>query len=69
MAASHIGTSLRAWGSLLTLSSRQPLRVDGYNPVGTHHANRQQVSARIFAILLDSPYTSPPTLSKSRPAM
>ena len=40
MAASHIGTSLGAWGSLLTLSSREPLRVNGYNPVGFQYANR-----------------------------
>ena len=50
MGASHIGTSLRAWGSLLTLS-RRPLRVDGYNPVGFQHAYCEQVSARIFAAL------------------
>jgi hypothetical protein len=62
MGASHIGTSLGAWGSLLTINSRQPLRprtrvnmgrkkVDGYVPVGMHHANCQQVSSRIFAAL------------------
>ena len=51
MEASHIGTSLWLWGSLLTINCRQPLRVDGYNPVGFHHANCQQVSARIFAAL------------------
>ena len=51
MGTSHIGTSLGAWGSLLTINSRQPLRVDGYDPVGMHHANCEQVSARIFAAL------------------
>ena len=51
MEASHIGTSLEAWGSLLTINSRQPLRVDSYDPVGMHHADREQVSARIFAAL------------------
>jgi hypothetical protein len=50
-----MGSSLGAWGSLLTLSSREPLRVDGYNPFSLHHANRQQVSAPIFAILGVSP--------------
>ena len=44
-------TSLRTWGSLLTLSSRQPLRVNGYNLVGFQHANCQQVSALILAAL------------------
>jgi hypothetical protein len=39
MGASHIGTLLRARGSLLTINSRQPLRVDGYDPLGSHHAN------------------------------
>jgi hypothetical protein len=51
MGASQIGISLGAWGSLLTINSRQPLRVDGYDPVGMHHPNCQQVSARIFAVL------------------
>jgi hypothetical protein len=51
MGASHIGTSLRAWGSLLTISCRQPLRVNGYNPVSLHHANCEQVSTQIFAAL------------------
>jgi hypothetical protein len=51
MGASHIGTSLRAWGSLLTISCRQPLRVNGYNPVGFHYANCEQVSALILAAL------------------
>ena len=62
MGASHIGTLLGAWISLLTINSRQPLRprtrvnkgrknVDGYVPVGMYHANCQQVSARIFAAL------------------
>jgi hypothetical protein len=55
MGASHMGSSLRAWVSLLTLSSREPLRVDGYDPFSLHHANRQQVSAPIFAILGVSP--------------
>ena len=50
-----MGSSLRAWGPLLTLSSREPLRVDGYDPFSLHHANRQQVSAPIFAILGVSP--------------
>jgi hypothetical protein len=36
---------------LLTINSREPLRVDGYDPVVMHHANREQVSARIFAAL------------------
>jgi hypothetical protein len=44
-------SSLEAWDSLLTINSRQPLRVDGYDLVGMHHANCQQVSARIFAAL------------------
>ena len=48
MGASHIGSSFGAWGSLLTINSRQPLRGDGYDPVGLQHANCQQVSARIF---------------------
>jgi hypothetical protein len=39
MGASHIRTSLGAWGSLLTFNSRQPLRVDGYDPVSVHHAH------------------------------
>ncbi len=51
MGASHTGTLLGAWGSLLTINSRQPLRVDGYDPICMHHANCQQVSARIFAAL------------------
>jgi hypothetical protein len=51
MEASHIGTSPGAWGSLLTINSRQPLRMDGYDPVGMHDANCEQVSARIFAAL------------------
>jgi hypothetical protein len=51
MVASHIGTSLGAWGSLLTINSRQPLRVDGYFTLGMHHADCEQVSARIFATL------------------
>jgi hypothetical protein len=51
MGASHIGTMLGAWGSLLTIISRQPLRVDGYDPLGIHHTYCQQVSARIFAVL------------------
>jgi hypothetical protein len=49
MEASQIGTSPGAWGSLLTINSRQLLRVDGYDPLGMHHANCEQVSARIFA--------------------
>ena len=40
MGASHIGTSLRAWVSLLTIISTQPLRADGYNPVGFQYTNR-----------------------------
>ena len=55
MGASHIRTSLGAWSSLLTINSRQPLRVDGYDPLGMHYANCQQVSVRIFAILGISP--------------
>ena len=51
MGASHIGTMLGAWGSLLTIISRQPLRVDGDDPVSLHHANCKQVSTRIFAAL------------------
>ena len=42
-------------GSLLTINSRQPLRVDGYDPFSLHHPNCQQVSARIFATLGISP--------------
>jgi hypothetical protein len=34
---------------LLTINSRQLLWVDGYDPLGMHHANCEQVSARIFA--------------------
>ena len=49
--ASHIGILLGAWGSLLTINSRQLLRVDGYDPLGMHHANCEQVSAPIFAAL------------------
>ena len=49
--ASHIGILLGAWGSLLTINSRQPLRADGYDPVGSHYANCEQVSTRIFAAL------------------
>ncbi len=48
MGASHIGSSFGPWVSLLTINSRQPLRVEGYDPVGLQHANCQQVSARIF---------------------
>ena len=51
MVASHIGTLLGGWGSLLTINSREPLRVGGYDPVVMHHANCEQVSARIFAAL------------------
>ena len=51
MGASHIGILLGAWGSLLTINSRQPLRVDGCDPVGSHHANCEQVSTRICATL------------------
>jgi hypothetical protein len=62
MGASHIGSSLGGWGSLLTINSRQPLRprtrvnkgrkkVDGYVSVGMYHANCQQVSPRSFAAL------------------
>ena len=51
MGASHIGILLGAWGSLLTINSRQFLRVDGYDPLGSHHANCEQVSTRIFAAL------------------
>jgi len=36
---------------LLTINSREPLRVGGYDPVVMHHANCEQVSARIFAAL------------------
>jgi hypothetical protein len=55
MGASHMGSWFGTWGSLLTINSREPLRVDGYDPIGMHHANRQQISARIFAILGVSP--------------
>jgi hypothetical protein len=55
MGASHIGTMLGAWGSLLTIISRQPLRVDGYDPFSLYHANCKQVSTRIFAALGVSP--------------
>jgi putative component of membrane protein insertase Oxa1/YidC/SpoIIIJ protein YidD len=51
MGASHMGSSLGAWGSLLTINSCQPLRVNGYDPVGMHHTNCEQVSAPIFAAL------------------
>jgi hypothetical protein len=51
MGATHIGTSLGAWCSLLTINSRQPLWVDGYDSVGLHHANYEQGSARIFTAL------------------
>ena len=51
MGPSHIGPSLGAWGSLLTIKSRQPLRVDGYDLLGSHHANCEQVSTRILAAL------------------
>jgi hypothetical protein len=51
MGASHIGSSLRAWGSLLTIISSQPLRLDGYDTVGFQHAYCEQVSARICAAL------------------
>ena len=55
MVASHIGPSLGACGSLLTIISSQPLLADGYDTVSLHHANCEQVSARIFAILRISP--------------
>ena len=51
MGTSNIGPSLGARGTLLTINSSQPLRVDGYDPVGMHHANREQASTRIFAAL------------------
>jgi hypothetical protein len=51
MGASHMGSSLGAWGSLLTINSRRLLRVDGYDTLGMHHANCEQVSAPIFAAL------------------
>ena len=51
MGASHIGSSFGAWVSLLTINSRQPLRGDGYDPLGMHHTYYEQVSARIFAVL------------------
>jgi hypothetical protein len=52
MGASHVGTSLGAWGSLLTINSGQPLRVDGYNPVGFQHAaeTRSEVHAPFYAL-------------------
>ena len=39
MEASHIRTSLGAASTLLTINSRQLLRVDGYDLVSMHHAN------------------------------
>ena len=51
MEASRTGASLGAWSSLLTIEDGQPLRVDGYDPVGTHYADGEQVSTRIFAAL------------------
>ena len=36
---------------MLAINSGERLRVDGYDPVVMHHANRERVSARIFAAL------------------
>jgi hypothetical protein len=51
MASSHFGTSLRVRHSLLTSHGWRPLRVEGHDPVRTHHADREQVFARIFDAL------------------
>jgi hypothetical protein len=50
---------------LLTINSRRLLWVDGYDPLGLHHADREQVSARIFAALWVRPQRVTAPLSTS----
>src|SRR3712207_8368583 len=53
-----ISARCRSVLSSSTINVRQLLRVDGYDPLGSHHANCQQVSTRIFTVLWIRPQRS-----------
>jgi hypothetical protein len=70
METSRTGASVGAWSSLLSIEGGRPLRVDGYDPFGTHYAHGEQVSARIFAALSVRPQrvTAPTVHAEHQPA-
>jgi hypothetical protein len=70
METSRTGASVGAWSSLLTIEDGRSLRVDGYDPFGTHYAHGEQVSARIFAALSVRPQrvTAPTVHAEHQPA-